>query len=98
MDANGRGMAYDTRRGNSESLAERIQRELPPGLSAQKTRVQRGMREALTAESRAVNRNVWIFAPMLLCVLVGARVWFTWDQHQQRKKALATEKPLGSTI
>jgi hypothetical protein len=94
IDASGRGMAYDTRKANSESLTERIERELPRGLGAQETKVRRGIRDALAAESQNVNRNVWIFVLLLLGALVGARVWFTWDEQRQRKKALVSEKPL----
>ena len=96
LDPNGRATAYDTRDGNNESLAERIQHDLPLGLDPQQTKVHAGIREAFVSYSDRVNSWVWIATLTLLGVLIGARVWFTWEQNQRRRKALANEKPLAA--
>jgi len=72
-------------------LAERINREIPPGLSVQETKVQRGMHAAVIEQSNRVNRLVFIVTPIVLFALVGARIWLMWDAKQRRSRAMAVQ-------
>ena len=97
LDALGRGATYDLHRVSSESLAERIQRRVPSGLSVGASAGQVAHEDARWREAGRWNRILFFAFGLLLLSLVLSRLWLMWEQGRFRKRLLADEREVGGT-
>ena len=97
MDAGGRIAAYDTRRPARDSLAERIQSRIPPGLSAEETRARVEARKTRLRRHGRVNTVVFYGSGVVLVVIVGCRLLLMWERaHRLKQSGQEHRQPLES--
>lgn len=95
IDALGRVANYDLRKIEMESFAERVQRQIPPGLTAEESLHHISILEARSASARRWNHLTFYVCGSLLLMLVLGRLGFMWEQARLRRKSLAEEKVTG---
>jgi hypothetical protein len=94
-DSQGRAIGHDTRRGTLESFADKIQKQLPRGLTIEETTRHLQQQETRARQSARYNRLLLFCTCALLLTLAGARVALLWERERSRKQLQQGEKPLG---
>jgi hypothetical protein len=86
LDAHGRGVAYESLKVSSDSFAERVRRQMPPGLNVEQTRQRLDDEVTRTEASARLNRRLLWLCGGLVALLAGARLMMTLP-HRDRESA-----------
>ena len=96
-DKNGRFITYDLSQGPLEPLAERIQKQVPAGLTLKETVALLREKEARFKESIRMNSVIMYSCGSFLLLLVAIRVLLLWDRARRRNRLVRQESPYGTS-
>jgi len=86
MDDRGRVAAYDTRSPARDSLAERIKKRIPRGLSVEQTQARAEAQKARMSWHGWVNTFVFYTCGVLLGLIIGCRLLLMWERARRLKQ------------
>jgi hypothetical protein len=97
MDDVGRLANYDTLRPSMDSLGERLQTFVPPGVPLEETNRRLKESKAISDRSRQINGTIFYGFGALVIFLVAVRLLLIWERARSREEALRDESPASST-